>query len=345
MLNRSSRFVPPSLHRRAAAMKPNESRKLKALYIRKILEEETDPEHGLSMPQLIERLHEYGITAERKSIYRDFDALRSLGIDIKKYPRRPVEYAIDNRGFKLSELMLLIDAVESCKSLTKRQSAALTANLKQLASENQRQQLDRRIHVAGRIGTQNESVFGYIDVIHQAMREKLKIEFKYFRYGIDGKRHATQEGRPHVVTPVAVSYEDGFYYLTAWSDSHDSLGEYRIDRMGALRITDEKATRNSTIASYSFDEETHTSFGRFKGKPVSATLVAGADKIEIIFDRFGKDIEVYPKGKNMAKAVVKVLRSPQFFGWIAGLGGAVKIEGPKSLKQEYKDYLKSLLED
>lgn len=43
--------------------------------------------------------------------------------------------------------------------------------------------------------------------------------------------------------------------------------------------------------------------------------------------------------------VVKVHKSEQFFGWIAGLGGTVRIHGPKSLKKEYNEYLKGHIEE
>ena len=35
----------------------------------------------------------------------------------------------------------------------------------------------------------------------------------------------------------------------------------------------------------------------------------------------------------------------KFFGWIAGMGKTVTIAGPKSLVEEYRSYLKELIED
>ena len=72
---------------------------------------------------------------------------------------------------------------------------------------------------------------------------------------------------------------------------------------------------------------------------MTATLLVDADKIEIIMDRFGEAAEIFAKGNDKGKAVVKIHKSPQFFGWIAGMDGAVKIDGPKSLKKEYGEYL------
>ena len=50
------------------SMAGNSKQKLKLLALMMILEQETDSEYGLTMPQIIERLEERGISAERKSI-------------------------------------------------------------------------------------------------------------------------------------------------------------------------------------------------------------------------------------------------------------------------------------
>ena len=69
------------------------------------------------------------------------------------------------------------------------------------------------------------------------------------------------------------------------------------------------------------------------------------DKVEIIMDRFGDAAEMYEHDDETAKAIVKIRKSEPFFGWIAGLGGTVRIHGPKSLKDEYNKYLKGLIEE
>lgn len=322
----------------------NSKAKLKTLFVRRILEDETDAEHGLSMRQLIERLADYDISAERKSVYRDIQILREFGVDIKTYQRNPVEYAIERRDFTLSELMLLVDAVESCKSLTRRQTNALVSNLKTFASDHQRAQLDRRIHVPGRISSKNESVFGHIDVLHEALRMHKKISFLYYKYDVDGTRVVTHNGEPHVVTPVGITYSDGFYYLTAWNDNHEKLIEFRIDRMDHLRVTNEKATRNEVITHHTYDGDECEVFGRFNGEPVTATLLVDGDNLEIILDRFGSGAQIIKVDDNTAKALVKVRKSRQFFGWLAGMANVVRIEGPESLRQEYRLYLQDLLD-
>ena len=133
----------------------NNKAKLKTLYVKQMLEEETDQEHGLTMRQIIERLGLMGIKAERKSVYRDIEVLQEFGCDIRTYQRNPVEYALVKRTFELQELMLMVDAVQSSRALTTRQANALVTNIKMLASDHQRNLLERRIHVPGRIRTKN----------------------------------------------------------------------------------------------------------------------------------------------------------------------------------------------
>lgn len=155
----------------------NNKAKFKTLYVKQIFGEETNAEHGLSMRQIVERLEQFGIKAERKSVYRDIEVLREFGCDVRSCQRNPVDHALIRRRFWLPEFMLMVDAVQSSKALTVRQCNALVTNIKLLASDHERVLLDRRIHVQGRIKTKVDSVFGNVDAIHEAMRLKRKVEF------------------------------------------------------------------------------------------------------------------------------------------------------------------------
>ena len=124
------------------------NQKLKLLTLLRILEQETDSEQGLSMPQIIERLEEEGISAERKSIYRDLNVLRDTGLKIVKLPKRPVEYALLRTDLGLSDVMMLIDVVQSSKFLTDRKSNQLVKSLKDLTSERERKMLDKLVKTA-----------------------------------------------------------------------------------------------------------------------------------------------------------------------------------------------------
>lgn len=54
----------------------------KIMYLMKILLEETDEDHDLTLNEIVEKLKAYNVTAERKSLYSDIENLRTFGLDI-----------------------------------------------------------------------------------------------------------------------------------------------------------------------------------------------------------------------------------------------------------------------
>ena len=69
-------------------MPRGEKQKLKLLCLLDLLKQETDAEHPMSVAEIIERLADCGISAERKSIYDDVRALCDYGVCVEAAPRR-----------------------------------------------------------------------------------------------------------------------------------------------------------------------------------------------------------------------------------------------------------------
>lgn len=316
--------------------------KLKLLYLMRMLEEETDAEQGLTMSQILERLEAQGITAERKGIYRDIEALREFGVDVRTYQRAPVEYAVEHRAFAFAELQLLVDAVQSSRFLTQRKSDALVEGVKQLASRRQRALLDKRVHVEGRIKMQNESVFHHVDTLHEAIRRHRQVAFRYVKHDVNKRPQPQGGGRIYCETPVCLIYSEGCYYLIAYNEKHDSFPSYRVDRMQGLRITDEAAVRNERIATFDAAAYTSRTFSMFGGETTPATLLVEESVMSAIIDRFGKDVESAPVDATHARVHVTVAASPVFFGWLAQFGTAVRLEAPSALARQYADYLRDI---
>jgi len=79
---------------------PNQ--KLKQLYLMKILMEQTDEDHPMSVKDLIDQLQLFGITAERKSLYADIERLIDFGINVVSQKTNIITYFVaDRRQFEL----------------------------------------------------------------------------------------------------------------------------------------------------------------------------------------------------------------------------------------------------
>ena len=104
-------------------MAQNENQRIKLLYLLKVLSEETDDNHGLTIKDLNAKLSAYGISVDRKTMYSDFENLRLFGIDVlSEQVGRETYYHIGSRKFELPELKLLVDSVQSAKFLSARKS-------------------------------------------------------------------------------------------------------------------------------------------------------------------------------------------------------------------------------
>lgn len=322
--------------------RPHQTKKIPLII--KMLREQTDDEHGLSMAQILEQLAQEGVEAERKAIYRDLDVLRECGYDIIKRPGRPTEYALGAREFEYPELLLLVDAVLSSRFLTERKSQQLLQRIKGLTSVHLAEALDRHVHVEQRIRMQNESVYYSVDAIQEAIAGRKKIGFRYFKHDLARKKVYRKEGKAYVETPVHLVYSEGYYYLIAFNDEHDDFVRYRIDRMSHIQVLDQPATRNEKIARFDVEEFALQAFGMFGGEAVTVTLEFEADAMDMILDRFGtKDVLIYPQENGCGRAIVTVRKSSVFFGWLASFGTRARIVAPTSLAQEYASYLEATL--
>lgn len=111
------------------------NQKLKLYYLAKIMVNNTDDEHAMTSQDIKNALEQYEITADRKSLYDDFNVLRDMGIDILGEQRgRSYYYHVGKKKFELAELKLLVDAIQSSKFITVKKSHELIRKLESISN-------------------------------------------------------------------------------------------------------------------------------------------------------------------------------------------------------------------
>ena len=136
-------------------------KKLRPLYLARLLHEQTDEEHTVTVKDMIAYLDRLGIRAERKAVYDDLELLRLFGMDIVHTKTKTHNYHLGQRSFELPELKLLIDVVQASPFLTAKKSMELIRKLEGLASEAQAGDLRRQVYVLSRVKTHNEQLYYY----------------------------------------------------------------------------------------------------------------------------------------------------------------------------------------
>ena len=319
------------------------NQKLKLYYLARIMTELTDDEHMLTMPQIRKELETYGVTADRKSLYDDMEALRVLGIDvIGEKVGRNFFYLVGEKQFDIAELKLLVDAIQSSKFITEKKSNELIRKLTGMASKYEGAQLKRQVVVSGRVKTMNESIYYHVDDVHRAIAENKQISFEYMKWTVD-KTMEKRRDRPYTVSPWALTWDDENYYLIAYDADADCIKHFRVDKIASIRILDEYRAGREKFREFDIASYTKMNFGMFAGEKTRVSIAFADEFAGVLLDRFGKDITIIPGDlPGWSETSVIVSLSDQFFGWIFALGTNVRITGPKSVQDRFAQELERL---
>lgn len=326
------------------SMAKSEKQKMKLLYIMQLLFERTDEEHAVTTREIIDYLAGKDIAAERKSVYADIETLIDYGMDIIKIKERPGGYYLVGRQFELAELKLLVDAVQSSKFITSKKSRELIEKLESLCSRAQAKQLHRQVVVTNRNKAVNENIYYNVDMIYNAIAENVKIRFQYFEWSVDKKMKLRREGAYYVVSPWLLTWDDENYYLIAYDDRSRMIRHYRVDKMLHIDLIDEIREGKEQFGNFDIAGYSQKTFGMFAGEEETVTLRCDSALTGVMIDRFGKDVAMRQLDEQHIQARVNVAVSRQFFGWLTGLGAAVRIESPKQVAEEYQKYLSGIIE-
>ncbi len=316
--------------------------KLKLIRVRDILLESSDEDHPIGVPEIIRRLADYGIEAERKSIYEDIEELRMYGMDIEVARGKGGGYYVASRDFELPELKVLVDAVQASKFISVAKSRELIKKLSAMTSRYERFKLSRQVHITERVKSMNKSIYYTTDYIHTAISENKRISFNYFKYNSKKEKVFRHGEKRYEVSPWLLIWNDENYYLAAYDSEAGIVKHFRVDKMERVSITDklregEEAFKESDVALYSTGV-----FDMFGGSIENVTLDCAEDMAGAVIDRFGTDVTLTQGGDLDFRAYVKVQLSPRFFGWVMGFGDKMKISSPAYAVEEFKKALSQI---
>lgn len=325
-------------------MPKGKNQKFKLYCLAQIMLEQTDEEHYISMPEIIEALAAYDITADRKSLYQDLRDLEKLGIEVEgEATGNRYHYHVISRFFELPELKLLVDAIQSSKFITERKSNALIKKLERLVSKYEAQKLQRQVYVSGRIKTMNESIYYTVDAIHNAISENRKIKFQYYQWNIKKEMELRHNGAWYHISPWGLSWDDENYYLVGFDSEAGLIKHYHVDKMLHISMSEEKREGSEYFTKLDMAEYAKKSFGMYGGEEQTVKLLVDNSLAGVVIDRFGKDVMLIPTDGDRFTVSVNVRVSRQFMGWVFSLGEKVKIIGPDLVIQQMREEVARLV--
>ena len=323
-------------------MAKSNNHKMALLYMMRELLQKTDEDHSMNATDLIAALAAYDCEADRRTIYSNVEILQDFGIDVIK-KENGQGYYIGSRDFELPELKLLVDSVQSSKFITEKKSRELIGKLMQLTNEQKARQLNRSVFIRNRMKTGNEKVYYNVDTLHEAMNRNRQIRFKYGEWTAAKELVEKKGGTEYQVSPWALTWDDENYYLIAFDEAAGIIKHYRVDKMLKIGLTDEERVGRDSFEDFDLAAFSKKTFGMFGGPDANVVLRCKNGLAGVIIDRFGREISLVPEDGEHFHVHVTVAVSPQFFGWVTGIGPGIEIASPADVREAYGAYLADIL--
>lgn len=304
--------------------KESEARRAVALYV--ILKERTDPQHPMSMPVLLNELENYGIHAERRSIYHILSILKSFGAKIS---RTKAGYAM-HHAFTTAEITLLTAAVQNTLSVSRQQTDHLVDKLKNTLSLHQRKNIFPNPYALGKTG--NNATLEHLDLILDAIPEANPIEFTYIDFLFHGTvRYRKNAGRYRGI-PCAVLYNQGRCYIVLYSEHYRNFANYRLDKM--TRII--RRSEHVSLPPFDCAAWMNHSFQMYSDQAETITLHCRKDMAPILFDQFGDIMILQTEDRTGFTVSIRVAITPGLIGWLIQFQARCTVIKPMRLIEELK---------
>ncbi len=315
-------------------------KKAKLLYLTRILSEKTDDNHGLTLAEIQAELESYGLDAERKTLYADFEILNDFGFDVeKKVFGGTTRYHHIARDFELTELKLLVDAVQAARFISEKRSNELIGKLEKLTSEWNAKELKRSIHT-NRVKTMNAGVLYSVDTLHRAINENRQVSFRYFSWTVKKTEEYRREGAYYQISPWRLAWSEENYYLIGFDEEKQEIRHFRVDKIKNLDICkDLKRHGKEAFKQEDLSRYTETLFSMSGGEIIPVQLECANELAGVFIDRFGRDIMLIPEGAEKFHVTINAALSTPFLGWVMSLSPKAKIIGPEPALDKVKALL------
>lgn len=316
------------------------NQRLKLFYLLDYLLKNTDETHTVKVQEIIEHFENYyKIPVEQKTVCSDLHLLDEYGYETQ-YDGRTRGWRIIVREFDTQELQLLIDSVQASRFITQKKAKELTDKLKAKASQFDRVLLERRCYVPNRVRSMNDKIFYSLDDLHIAIANDWQITFRYFYF--TPKKERAYYKKTYSASPYALLWGDNNYYLLAYESG--KMKHFRVDKMDGIDIVRTKREGKEVFKDMKLNERSLRVFSMFSGKVQKVKIRFSNHLANVVIDRFGRDIVMVPDDEKHFTIHTDIEVSPQFFGWLCGLGRGARILAPAEVVEEMGNYVKGIAE-
>lgn len=314
------------------------------LYILNVLKKYSDEDHMLQVSEIKDLVkEEYEVDIDPRTIRRNINLLKEkLDYDISTWSENKKGYFLiknPDMDFEPGEIRAIIDTFSYSTFIPKAVSKEIIDKCKNMQNVYENERLkDYRVY-SDSVKTQNREIVKNIEDITEAIYNKKKIKFDYFKYELNPRINNVNTGE-RKLSPYAIVYQLQQMYVVGLKEGKDTLYTYRIDRMKNIRITNEEVSNK--ISTDDVDNFVKSTVSMFGSTGIEIEVICDLKLLDNVIDEFGESsiIRLYDKDHFSLK-INKDLEG--FKRYVLRNLDMVKVIKPEKLKNEIEEIIKGYL--
>ena len=350
------------------------NQKMKPYLVFQYLMRQSDENHVVHAHEIVTYLEtDCGITAERRSIYRDIEEINKALLILEEqctmqeaeemlaedaygamktivYDKSRNGFYVRQRQYDLDDLRLMAECVYTSKFIPRKEADRLVEVLCGFTSDYQQKQIRHSADVVGRVRISNDAVLRNIPLITDAISNELdgekhipeQISFKYVSFNVSNVRNQVErrQGERVTVSPYHLLINDGFYYLLAYNSARKRMLTYRVDRMRDVKLTGAPREGAESFEKINLSTLTKQRFSMMQGRESLVTIRFVNHLIDTVVDRLGTEGVQYSQiDESHFTVTAKLEVGSMFYGWLLGFGKGAKLLAPNNVRDHFISYI------
>lgn len=312
------------------------------LYILNVLKKYSDEEHKLYATQIAEKIKEiYNVDIDSRTVRRNINLLKyKFDYDISTREENGHGYYISRNpetDFERGEIRAIIDTFSYSNYIVPSVAKNIIKKCKSMQNIYENANLRNYKVFAKNSKTENMEVIKNIEDISEAIQNKSKIEFEYWKYSIDKKFEFTLN-KKYKVSPYAMIYNEQEFYLIAIKEGEEKFQFFRLDRIKKINEIGEKRDINKTEKE--IDEFAKSTIEMFAGEIEEIEAICNNPLLNPVVDKFGKNITIIKNDENTFRLILDTDKNG-FLYWALKNLREVEIIKPISLRNEIKEIIEN----
>lgn len=311
------------------------------LYILNILKKYSNADHILSSNKIKELVKEdYNVDIDSRTVRRNINLLiEKFNYDIETYKDNHKGYCIrrdPEYEFEDGELSAILNTFAYSNFIPEKMSDEIIEKCLNMMNIYEKKKYEDYKIALKNTRTTNVEIIKNIEDINEAIYNKKKIIFDYYKYVLDDdlREHFNKKV---ITSPYRLIYALQKFYLICMDDDKKELYSYRLDRMKNINILTARAIRD--IDSKEVDSFIKNNVNMLSGRLETVEIECSMDLLDNVVELYGKDIILKRINKDKFYASFKTTIKG-FRYWCLRNIESVKVISPDTLVKNIKKVMK-----